>query len=274
MNRQLFKMLLPMRCSINVFRTYPKLLQQVKCFSTGRQVFRGYNRVNCTHRAYVTIPEPVKRLFANSAPWYQHAIFLSSLGGLYAFNAYLKQRKKKKEIAEETKSIGEPSIGGPFDLVDINGNDVTDETFLGKWILIYFGFCHCPDVCPDLLEKLSSVVEKVNALPHVPDLQPIFISVDPERDTPELIKEYLKDFHPNFIGLTGSEEQVKRCCKVYRIYFSKGPEDEDNDYIVDHTVYSLLVDPNGKFSEYYGQTKTIDEIVDSIATKMSEMSEK
>eukprot|EP00795_Rhopilema_esculentum_P007151 gene7151-12807_t len=160
------------------------------------------------------------------------------------------------------------SLGGPFELVDQDGKPKTDKDFLGQWLLIYFGFCHCPDICPDQLDKMTTVIETLDKTKGLPTIQPLYITVDPNRDDPESVKEYLKDFHPRLIGLTGSEAQVKAVTKAYRVYYSAGPMDEDKDYIVDHTIITYLVDPEGKFVEYFGQNKTIEEITSTIGTRM------
>ena len=102
---------------------------------------------------------------------------------------------------------------------------------------MYFGFSHCPDICPETMEKIMDIIDihKVEQKKDssLPDIQPVFISIDPDRDTPEALAYYLEDY-PHFLGLTGSMAQVKSVCKNYRIYFTKGPQSDDGDYIVDH----------------------------------------
>lgn len=118
---------------------------------------------------------------------------------------------------------------------------------------VYFGFTHCPDICPEELDKMSQMLDLVSAeLPHI--LRPIFITCDPARDTPAVLKSYLAEFHPSLIGLTGTWEQIKAVCKAYRVYFSTPPNVKPGqDYLVDHSIYFYLMDPEGDFVEAIGR---------------------
>lgn len=138
-----------------------------------------------------------------------------------------------------------PAVGGPFRLVDQNGREVDQRILDGKWSLVFFGFTHCPDVCPTTLFTLAETEDLLG--PKAKDLQTVFISVDPERDTPEQVKAYLANdaFPRRTIGLTGSPAQVSEAAKAYRVYFQKAGEGPD--YSVDHTTPTYLMNPRGRF---------------------------
>ncbi|TMS15385.1 Protein SCO1-like protein, mitochondrial [Larimichthys crocea] len=181
---------------------------------------------------------------------------------------YFKSEKENLMEKERIKSMGRPALGGPFSLVDHNNKPAKSEDFLGQWVLIYFGFTHCPDICPDELEKMIEVVDEIDNMKSLPNLTPILITIDPERDTAEAMAAYVKEFSPKLIGLTGTAAQIEEVSRAYRVYYSQGPKDEDGDYIVDHTIIMYLVGPDGEFVEYFGQNKRNVEITGSIAAYM------
>ncbi|EPY36116.1 electon transport protein SCO1/SCO2 [Strigomonas culicis] len=146
-----------------------------------------------------------------------------------------------------------PSIGGPFTLTDVHsGRTVTDKDLLGKWLYIYFGFTNCPDICPEEMAKMSRVIQHLDAKVGRDYWQPIFVSLDPRRDTPAKIREYLRDFSPRIMGLVGTAEQVEEAARQYRVYFAIPDEEamSADDYLVDHSIIMYLMDPTGKFSDY------------------------
>uniref|UniRef100_A0A8C2UAP2 Synthesis of cytochrome C oxidase 1 n=2 Tax=Coturnix japonica TaxID=93934 RepID=A0A8C2UAP2_COTJA len=189
-------------------------------------------------------------------------------GGLLLAMKRAKKAKEDKLEKERNRGIGKPLLGGPFALVSHDGQPKTNKDYLGQWVLIYFGFTHCPDICPEELDKMMEVVDEIDGIPSLPDLTPLFITIDPERDTEEAIAKYVKEFSPKLVGLTGTRAQIDQVAKAFRVYYSEGPKDEDNDYIVDHTIIMYLLGPDGDFVDYYGQNKRSAEISASIAAHM------
>ncbi|XP_003748377.1 protein SCO1 homolog, mitochondrial [Galendromus occidentalis] len=189
----------------------------------------------------------------------------AGLGGIFLGSMlYVKAEKQSILDKERKREMGKAKIGGQFALTDMNGVRRKSEDFKGKWCLIYFGFTHCPDICPDELEKMAKVIDLLEDKTKGIELQALFISVDPARDSPEAIKQYLAEFHPKILGMTGTQEELNATSKSFRVYFSKGPADVEEDYIVDHTVIMYLVGPDGDFIDYYGQNRTAKQIVDGI----------
>ncbi|KAJ2743428.1 Cu-binding protein [Coemansia sp. BCRC 34301] len=184
---------------------------------------------------------------------------LCSAGIVYFFTVTKAQvRAEREKNKNRAEAVGKADVGGPFELTDQDGNTVTDKTLLGKFALIYFGFCHCPDICPEELDKIGEAMDILERNPKTKDaVQLVFVTCDPQRDSPAEVKKYLQQFHPGFIGLTGSIDQIAAMCKAYRVYFSKPPRvDEGQDYLVDHAIFSYFMDPDGEFVDVYGKDKT------------------
>lgn len=212
---------------------------------------------------------PITKSFIfNPLAWISLSLILIVATALAYHAKSLQDEYNKKRLEQTTKSIGKASIGGPFSLVDHEGNSKTDEDYRGHWVMIYFGFTFCPDICPEELEKIGDVIDTLDDIDNIPKLIPLFISIDPDRDTPDKVNEYLKDFHPKIVGLTGTSEQVDSVAKNYRVYYSKSKPDLDNDYLVDHTIVMYLINPAGEFVDYFGKNKTVEEISSSIANYM------
>ncbi|KAL0962807.1 hypothetical protein UPYG_G00345740 [Umbra pygmaea] len=190
-------------------------------------------------------------------------------GGILGTWWYVHNEKEQKYRMQRLEQLKQVAVGqGDFSLLDHRGNRRTKRDFLGSWVLLYFGFTHCPDICPDELEKLSAVVTALDNDPSLPLIQPLFVTVDPERDDVAALERYVKDFHPRLIGLTGTPDEVKAAGKDYRVYASPGPKDEDGDYIVDHTILIYLVSPDGVFLDYYNRMKNDVQITKSIRNHM------
>jgi len=163
--------------------------------------------------------------------------FLAGLGTLFGILLLV----VRPETAAMAPSAA--AIGGPFRLIDQDGRAVSERDFAGEPYLVFFGFTHCPDVCPTTLMELSDVLDKLGGDARIGAL---FITVDPERDTPAELKEYLSSFNPRFKGLTGDSAAIAQVAKSYRVYLKKVPLD-NGDYTMDHTALVYLMDKNGKF---------------------------
>ncbi len=143
-------------------------------------------------------------------------------------------------------SIGAAAIGGPFQLVDGSGRTVTDQDYKGKWLLVYFGYTHCPDVCPTTLATVAAALDKLPPADKA-KVKALFVTVDPARDTPEVMADYVSGFGGDLTGLTGSQEQVDKAMRAYRVYAKKHPE-EGGDYSMDHSSIVYLMDPSGRYA--------------------------
>lgn len=139
------------------------------------------------------------------------------------------------------------ALGGPFTLVGSDGKTVTDRTYRGKLLLVYFGYTYCPDVCPTTLNNVAQALIQLGQQANA--VTPLFITVDPQRDTPQLIGQYVKSFDPRIVGLTGSDAQIAAVVKEYRVYAAAQPPDKTGNYLVDHSSFLYLMDRNGKFAK-------------------------
>ncbi|KAL3681909.1 hypothetical protein R1sor_024865 [Riccia sorocarpa] len=197
--------------------------------------------------------------------------------GLIAY--YDSEKKRRIEVLKqgtaEVKagpSVGKAAIGGPFKLINQDGKVVTERDFVGNWTLVYFGFTFCPDICPDELTKLAEAVDKIEKKIGV-QVVPVFISIDPERDTVEQVREYLKEFHPRLVGLTGSVNDIRQVAREYRVYYMK-TEEEGSDYLVDHSIIMYLMDPNMDFVKFFGKNYNADGLTDGVIEEIKKYEKK
>ena len=166
-------------------------------------------------------------------------------------------------LAENRKdNADQPVIGGAFELVDQNGKPFTEKDLKGKYSLIYFGYTFCPDVCPTELQTMTQALEMLG--PLAKKIRPVMISVDPERDTPEVLKEYLTNFYPGFVGLTGTPEQVRRAGQAYRVFYRKTDEKSASDYLMDHSSIVYLMDPEGRYLKHFAYGTTPEKMAEGI----------
>lgn len=157
---------------------------------------------------------------------------------------------------------GEALVGGPFQLTDQDGNAVTEQTYKGKLMLIYFGFTSCPDACPTALGIMSAALDQLDVAAE--RVVPILITVDPERDTPQVLKDYVSNFHPRMVGLTGTPEQVAQVAKAYRVFYQKAPGATAGEYLMDHTLLIYLMDGDGKYLTHFGPDAGPEQMADEI----------
>jgi protein SCO1/2 len=153
------------------------------------------------------------------------------------------------------------AIGGPFHLTDQNGNRVTDADLKGKWSLIYFGYTHCPDACPTALNDIAVALGELGAKRAA--VRPVFITVDPERDTPEALKSYVTSFDAPILALTGTQEEVAQAAKAYRVYYAKHPE-PGGDYSMDHSSVIYVMDPQGRFTATFTHESSPEQMADRL----------
>jgi protein SCO1 len=147
------------------------------------------------------------------------------------------------------------SIGGPFSLTDQNGRTVTDQDFKGRPLLVFFGFTHCPDICPTTMFEISEIIRKLG--PDGDRVRALFITVDPERDTPAALKDYVSSFDPRIVAVTGDEADIAAVAKAYRAYFKRMPLAEGG-YTMDHTAIVYLMGKDGRFVTPFNLKRTTD----------------
>lgn len=177
------------------------------------------------------------------------AALVAVLGGLWWFILGREAGDPFGPCRTSQVAGGTAAIGGPFELVSETGETVTDAEVLDEPSLIYFGYTFCPDVCPMDAARNAEAVELLAERGF--DVQPVFITIDPERDTPEVLAEFTDYLHPDMLGLTGSAEQVRAASQAYRTYFAKREGDDPDYYLMDHSAFSYLVLPEHGFVEFF-----------------------
>ncbi len=158
----------------------------------------------------------------------------------------------------EGEQVAPVAIGGEFTLTDQNGVERRPEDFRGKLMLVYFGYTFCPDACPTALQDMSRAIDIMGNKGDA--VQPIFITIDPARDTVEQMKLYASNFHPRLVALTGTPEQIAAAAKAYRVYYEKGKSTGGDDYLMDHTSFIYLMGPDGKYLSHFPPGTTAEQM--------------
>jgi protein SCO1/2 len=182
---------------------------------------------------------------------------------------FLALRPAGSLIDGQTVVTGKPSVGGPFNLVDQNGKHVTDQDFRGKYMLVFFGYTNCPDICPAGLQVMSAALEKLGK--RADEIVPVFITLDPAQDTQERLATYVKAFSPRLVGLTGSEADIAATAKAYRVYYQKVPDDKDpSRYTIDHSAIFYLMGKDGTLAAPIPHTNDVDQLTLALDRALSQ----
>ncbi|MEP0315604.1 MULTISPECIES: SCO family protein [Alphaproteobacteria] len=195
--------------------------------------------------------------------WLLVAVAALALGA-----AFLGRTSGLRELPSPT-AFGEAAVHSEFSLTDHNGNRVTQADFFGRWQLVFFGFTHCPDVCPTTLAYMAKVLDRLGGA--VERVAPLFITVDPTRDTPGVMAEYVQAFHPKLVGLTGSEADVAAAAQSFRVYYEKVEEETALDgYLMAHSGHIYLMAPDGRFEDVFREgEQSADEMAANILAGMN-----
>jgi cytochrome oxidase Cu insertion factor (SCO1/SenC/PrrC family) len=199
--------------------------------------------------------------------------FLFLAGGFLPAGAGFSARAQKSEETSAARLMDDlmwnhGPIGGPFALIDHTGQPRTDKDFRGKLLLIYFGYSYCPDVCPTDLQQIGLAVDRLGADGEA--VQPLFITLDPERDTAAHLADYVPLFHPRLIGVTGSAEEIRRAALAYKVYYARYYPPGSPDYVIDHSSFIYLVDESGTYIGFFPTGTTADRMIEIIRLHLPE----
>jgi cytochrome oxidase Cu insertion factor (SCO1/SenC/PrrC family) len=162
--------------------------------------------------------------------------------------------------------INAAPVGGPFELVDHTGTTVTDRRYAGKYLLVFFGFTFCPDICPTELTKIAETMDLLGADSAM--VQPLFITVDPQRDTVPVLADYVTHFHPALVGLSGTSKQIQDVAKAYKVYFARAGADDSADYLMNHSAFIYLMGPDGANLKLFSPRATAEQMATVIRAQL------
>lgn len=193
------------------------------------------------------------------------ALLVLALLAAAALGAFLWMKGDQVPQLGGSVITGQIAVGGPYVLTDQDGKPRASTDFGGKYQLIYFGYTFCPDVCPTTLALMAAALDRLG--PDKDRIVPVFITIDPERDTPDAIKKYVAAFGPQFVGLTGTPDQIAKVEKEFRVYAKKGPV-ENGTYAMDHSSVMYLMDPDGKLLSFFDEATTPEDLAKDLKGKI------
>ncbi len=198
-------------------------------------------------------------------PFRRYTLFGLAVVLLVAGSLWLKAGPAPDTGQNETKPLSF-DLGGPFTLTDAGGRPVNEASWPGKLLLIYFGYRFCPDICPTTLQTIATAVDRLG--PDGEKVQPLFITVDPARDRPEMLPAYVGLFHPRLIGLTGTPDQIAAIARLFRVYYHKVDSADPETYTIDHSAFSFLVGEHGKVLKIFGHETSADAMAAEIKARL------
>ena len=204
--------------------------------------------------------------------WTALAVIVLLVSGI-AFREFGPKGNLQRQISTTNTASGTIAIpeglpiGGPFKLIDDKRHAVTDADYRGRWTLIFFGYTNCPDECPLTLQKMATALDALGPLAN--GIVPLFITVDPARDTPGRLAEYLANFDSRIVGLTGNNEQIAVAAKAYRVYYSPAEHEQSGADIVSHSTFLYLMNPTGKLDALFPQDISDDQLTATLRARLS-----
>ena len=191
---------------------------------------------------------------------------------IVAMGVWFHFRPSQYEPVQIARTSGEALIGGAFQLVNHHGTRVIDSDFRGRLMLVYFGYTFCPDVCPLDMARLSAALDILEGSgADMSLLWALFITIDPGRDSPRILKKFMSAFHPRLMGLTGSHAQIATAAAAYKVYYAKAPGDEGADYLMNHSNNIYVMGPNGKYISFFSSLDSPDVIADELFRLLQEV---
>lgn len=191
---------------------------------------------------------------------------------IVAMGVWFHFRPSQYEPVQIARTSGEALIGGAFQLVNHHGTRVIDSDFRGRLMLVYFGYTFCPDVCPLDMARLSAALDILEGRgADMSRIWALFVTIDPGRDSPRILKKFISAFHPRLMGLTGSHAQIATAAAAYKVYYAKVPGDEGADYLMNHSNNIYVMGPDGKFISFFSSLDSPDVIADELFRLLQEV---